>query len=148
MNTDILYNLFYNCMCRADDRHYTAKENGSLGDYANLNSMLNCWLKGQDREQNDGGVSDIYAGTVYYHPKLLPHYLHCLRYNMDKDQILNILLEFKVSITEDTSVLLQAETTKRESRPLSHQILLYQCILKELFLIYLRFQSDEGLFVR
>ena len=148
MNTDILYNLFYNCMCRADDRHYTAKENESLGDYANLNSMLNCWLKGQDREQNDGGVSDIYAGTVYYHPKLLPHYLHCLRYNMDKDQILNFLLEFKVSITEDTSVLLQAETTNRESRPLSHQILLYQCILKELFLIYLRFQSDEGLFVR
>ena len=140
----MLYNLFYNCMCRADDRCYTPKENRSLGDYANLNSMLNCWLKGQDREQNDGGVSDIYSGTIYYHPKLLPHYLHCLRYIMDKDQILNFLLEFKVSITEDTSALLQAESTRKESRSLSHQILLYQCLLKELFLMYLRFQSDEG----
>lgn len=143
--TDIIYNMLYQCLGRFDDGDYNPKTNLAVGEYANLVTLLSCWLKGKNRLQNDGGLNDISSVVMYIHPKLLPHYIHCIRYLMDVDRILGFLLEFKIYITEDTNRLMQIvdeeSATSRVSQ--SHQILIYQGIMKELILLFIRFQHDQ-----
>ncbi len=144
-NTDLIYNMFYRCLVCLDNRDYDANTNSALGEYANLVTLLNYWLKGKNRKQNDGGLNEISSIVLYIHPKLLPHYIHCIRYLVDIDRILGFLLEFKIYITEDTNHLMQAIGQESDDSRVSqsHQILIYQGILKELVLLFLRFQHDQ-----
>ena len=155
-STDILYDLLYQCLCRFDNRIYSAKNNLALSDYANLTTLLSCWLKGQDRRQNDGGLSTIAGEVLYIHPKLLPHYIHCVRYQSDHERVLGFLLELKIYVTEDTNLQMQSMENEDEdsdgegSNRVSqcHRLLIHQCIMKELTLLHLRFQKDECGFCR
>ena len=145
--TDLIYNMVYQYLVCLDNRDYDPNTNLALGEYANLVTLLNYWLKGKNRNQNDGGLNEISTIVLYIHPKLLPHYIHCIRYLADMDRILGFLLEFKIYITEDTNRLMQGiDQESEDSRATqSHQILIYQGILKELVLLFLRFQHDQCL---
>lgn len=66
-NTDLIYNMFYRCLVCLDNRDYDANTNSALGEYANLVTLLNYWLKGKNRKQNDGGLNEISSIVLYIH---------------------------------------------------------------------------------
>lgn len=120
-----------------------------------MTTLLSCWLKGKNRKQSDGGLNTIAEEVVYIHPKLLPHYIHCVRYQSDTERVLGFLLELKIYVTEDTNLQMQSmeqgeeeDSDGEESTRVSqcHRLLVHQCILKELTLLHLRFQKDDRMF--
>lgn len=126
VNSLAVYNSLYQYLCRIDDEDYS-DNNTCLVDYFNLCTIFSYWLFGKDRRCLD--EDDIHSITVYSHPKVLPLFLHTLRYSNEPDKILQHLINFKIYLTEDN-------TRKTKS------LLIEQCIMKEIILLFIRFEND------
>lgn len=126
MNSLSVYNSLYRYLCQVDDENYS-DSNPCLVDYFNLCTVFSYWLFGKDRRCLD--EEDLHSVTVYSHPKVIPLFLHALRYSNEPDKILQHLINFKIYLTEDN-------TRKTKS------LLIEQCIMKEIILLFIRFEDD------
>lgn len=132
VNSNVIYNSLYQFLCFIDTEDYSAN-NSCIADYYNLFTVFSSWLTGKDRR-----TQDFDEVPAFVHPKLLPHFLHTLRYSNDEETIVKHLIDLKIHLTNDLN-------SDKKVKQRSNSLLMEQCILKEMVLLWARFEHNPML---